>query len=159
MELKHQLTSEGLENIKARLKKLKEVDAPKNIEALKEARAQGDLSENAEYDAAREEQARIDKEIKELEDIIRNAIVIEDEGHSSNIGKYITILYEDDESTETFLLVSSSLEADPMQGKISKESPLGKAVLEANIGMKVTVKPESGEEFKVLIKKIDFKNE
>ncbi len=154
METKHQFTSEGLANIKARLKKLREVDAPKNIEDLKEARAQGDLSENAEYDAARDEQARIDNEIKELEDIIRNAVVIEDEVHASNIGKLITIVYEDDESTEEFLLVSSSLEADPMQGKISKESPLGKAVYEANIGSKVLVKPESGDEFSVLIKNI-----
>ena len=154
METKHQFTSEGLANIKARLKKLREVDAPRNLEELKEARAQGDLSENAEYDAARDEQARIDNEIKELEDIIRNAVVIEDEVHASNIGKMITIVYEDDESTEEFLLVSSSLEADPMQGKISKESPLGKAVLEANIGSKVIVKPESGDDFVVLIKNI-----
>ena len=154
METKHQFTSEGLANIKARLKKLREVDAPRNLEDLKEARAQGDLSENAEYDAAREEQARIDTEIKELEDIIRNAVVIEDEVHTSNIGKLITIVYEDDESTEEFLLVSSSLEADPMQGKISKESPLGKAVFEANIGSKVVVKPESGDDFVVLIKNI-----
>ena len=81
-------------------------------------------------------------------------LVIEDEVHASNIGKMITVVYEDDESTEEFLLVSSSLEADPMQGKISKESPLGKAVLEANIGSKVIVKPESGDDFVVLIKNI-----
>lgn len=154
METKHQFTSEGLENIKARLKKLKEVDRPRNVEALKEARAQGDLSENAEYDAARDEQARIENEITELEEIVRNAVVIEDEIHASNIGKLITVVYEDDEETEEFLLVSSSLEADPMQGKISKESPLGKAVYEANIGSKVIVKPESGVEFVVLIKNI-----
>lgn len=154
MEVKHQFTSEGLENIKARLKKLKEVDRPRNIEALKEARAQGDLSENAEYDAAREEQAKIEDDIKQLEEIVRTAIVIEDEIHSSNIGKMITVEYEDDNEVEEFLLVSSSLEADPMQGKISKESPLGKAVLEANIGSKVHVKPESGDEFVVFIKNI-----
>ncbi len=154
MDKKHQLTSEGLEAIKAKLKKLKEVDRPANVEALKEARAQGDLSENAEYDAARDEQARIENEISELEEIVRNAVVIEDENHSNNLGKLITIEYEDDHEVEEFLLVSSSLEADPMQGKISKESPLGKAVLEASVGEIVKVKPDTGEHFHIVVKNI-----
>ena len=148
------LTYAGLRALEDELENLKVVRRKEVAVKIREAREQGDLSENAEYDAAREEQARIDTEIKELEDIIRNAVVIEDEVHTSNIGKLITIVYEDDESTEEFLLVSSSLEADPMQGKISKESPLGKAVFEANIGSKVVVKPESGDDFVVLIKNI-----
>ena len=152
----HQFTNEGLENIKSRLKFLKEVARPRNIEALKEARAQGDLSENAEYDAAREEQATIEQEISELEEIVKNAVVIEDDVHASNIGKLITISFDDTKETLEFLLVSSSMEANPMEGRISKESPLGKAVYDANIGSKVTVKAENGEEFSVSI--INIKN-
>lgn len=150
----HQFTQEGLENIKTRLKYLKDVARPANVEALKEARAQGDLSENAEYDAAREEQATIEKEIQELEEIVKNAVVIEDDIHTSNIGKKISVLFEDTKETMEFLLVSSSMEADPMNGNISKESPLGKAVFEANIGSRVTVKPENGEEFTIVIQNI-----
>ena len=148
---KHQLTKEGYEIILSKLNKLKDEDRPRVIEALKDARAQGDLSENAEYDAARDEQARIENEIKELEEIIKSAVIIEENQSSDNVGKTITVLYVDDEEEDTFSLVSSSLESDPFNGKISKESPLGKAVFEANVGDVVNVKTESGSEFKVKV--------
>lgn len=186
---KHQLSIEGYYAQKARLKKLVEVDQPANIEALKDARAQGDLSENAEYDVAREEQARIAAEIKETQDIIKNAeiLVTEEEYEDvkkslqnaenandkdkvseikeilekvkvvskNNIGKKITVKYLDDNEEDSFLLVGSSLESDPANGKISKESPLGKAVLNANKGEEVKVKPDSGIDF--IVKIIDIK--
>lgn len=151
---KHQLTKEGYEIILAKLNKLKDEDRPRVIEALKDARAQGDLSENAEYDAARDEQARIENEIKELEEIIKSAVIIEENESSDNVGKTITVVYVDDNEEDTFSLVSSSLESDPFNGKISKESPLGKAVFEANVGDVVNVKTESGAEFKVKVKNI-----
>ncbi len=154
MNSKHQLTKEGFEQIAAKLQKLKDEDRPRVIEALKEARAQGDLSENAEYDAARDEQARIENEIKELEEIIKSAVIIEESTGANNVGKTITVKYLDDEELETFNLVSSSLEADPFNGKISKEAPLGRAVLEAKAGDEKTVKTESGFEFKVLVMEI-----
>ena len=148
---KHQLTKEGYEIILSKLNKLKDEDRPRVIEALKDARAQGDLSENAEYDAARDEQARIENEIKELEEIIKSAVIIEENQSSDNVGKTITVVYVDDNEEDTFSLVSSSLESDPFNGKISKESPLGRAVFEANIGDVVNVKTESGSEFKVKV--------
>ena len=152
---KHQLTKEGFDDIVAKLKKLKDEDRPRVIEALKDARAQGDLSENAEYVAARDEQARIENEIKNLEEIVKNAVIIEENAQTNNnVGRLITVEYIDDKEKDTFTLVSSSLEADPFNGKISKESPLGRAVKEAQEGDLVTVKTESGAEFKVKVVKI-----
>lgn len=155
MNSKHQLTKEGYDKIAERLKFLKDVERPRIIEALKDARAQGDLSENAEYDAARDEQAKIEQEITELEDIIKNAEIIEDKVHTNNIGKRITIFFEDEKDTLTFDLVSSFLESDPLKGVISRESPLGKAILEAEKGDRVLVKPDSEPEY--YVKVVDIK--
>ena len=147
-----QLTKEGYAIIAAKLQNLKDVERPRVIEALKDARAQGDLSENAEYDAARDEQARIENEIKELEAILKSAVIIDETAvNNNNIGKTLTVKYLDTNEEEVFSLVSDSLEADPFNGKISKESPLGKAVLEAKVGEEITVKIDSDREFKVAI--------
>ena len=155
MNNKHQLTKEGYDVIVAKLKKLIDEDRPRVVEALKDARAQGDLSENAEYEAARDEQARIENEIKSLEDIIKKAVIIEESTHSdNNVGKMISVEYLDDKEQMTFTLVSSSLEADPFNNKISKESPLGRVVKEAKVGDIVTAKTEAGAEFKVKVLKI-----
>lgn len=155
MNGKHQLTAEGLEALKRELENLQTVERARVVESLKEARAQGDLSENAEYEAARDEQARIENEIKNLEEIVKNAVIIEENAQTNNnVGRLITVEYIDDKEKDTFTLVSSSLEADPFNGKISKESPLGRAVKEAQEGDLVTVKTESGAEFKVKVIKI-----
>lgn len=151
MSNERQLTKEGYAIIAAKLQNLKDVERPRVIEALKDARAQGDLSENAEYDAARDEQARIENEIKELEAILKSAVIIDDVAGNSNIGKTITVKYVGTNEEEVFSLVSDSLEADPFNGKISKESPLGKAVLEAKAGEEKTVKIDADREFKILV--------
>lgn len=153
MNGKHQLTAEGLEKCKAELDFLKNAERGRVIESLKEARAQGDLSENADYDAARDEQARLEARIKELESIIKNAVIIDDnKTTTSNLGKKIVIEF-DDKSIYDFTLVGS-LEADPLQEKISNESPLGMAIINHKVGDKVLVKTETGNEFYVIIKKI-----
>jgi transcription elongation factor GreA len=150
---KHQLTAVGLGKLKLELDDLKNNERGRVIESLKEARAQGDLSENADYDAARDEQARIEARIKELENIIKNSIIIDDNKSSlSNLGKKITLEF-DDGTSDDFVLVGS-LEADPLLGKISNESPLGSAILHRKVGDKVLVKPDNGEEFLVVVKKI-----
>lgn len=149
MNTKHELTQAGYDKKKERLKFLKEVAVQRNIEALKEARAQGDLSENAEYEAARDEQTQIAAEIAELENILENAIIIQ-----SSDAK-ITVYFEDDDEEMTFSIVSSSLEADPLNGVISKESPLGKAIFDAVVGERVLIKPENDEEYYVVIKNIE----
>src|SRR5690554_3489311 len=132
MNGKHQLTQAGFDKHKRELEKLKTIDRPRNIEALKEARAQGDLSENADYDAARDEQARIENRIKELENILKTAIII-DGNTKSNLGKTLYIEFEDprQQSRSGEYKLVGSLEADPLKRKISNESPLGKALLNA----------------------------
>lgn len=153
MNGKHQLTIEGLKKCKLELEKLKTVDRPRIVEALKEARAQGDLSENAEYDAARDEQANIKARIKELENIIKNSDVIEiNKKTTSNLGKKITVEYDDGFVAEYTLV--GSLEADPSKGKISNESPLGKEIINRKKGDRITIRNESGEEFDIIIRDI-----
>ena len=150
---KHQLTAVGLGKLKLELDDLKNNERGRVIESLKEARAQGDLSENADYDAARDEQARIEARIKELENIIKNSIIIDDNKSSlSNLGKKITLEFDDGTSDDFGR--GGSLEADTLLGKISNESPLGSAILHRKVGDKVLVKPDNGEEFLVVVKKI-----
>ena len=155
MNGKHQLTSEGLEKLKKELEELKNVERVRVIESLKDARAQGDLSENADYDAARDEQARLEARIKELEVIIKNVEIIDSKSKkssSNNLGKLIELEF-DDKTVEKFTLVGS-LESDPLKGKISNESPLGMAIMNQKKGQRVLVKTETGNEFYVKIKNI-----
>lgn len=153
MNGKHQLTAEGLEAYKQELERLQTVERARVVEALKEARAQGDLSENAEYDAARDEQARLESRIKELENIIKNAVVIDSDKKTNNMGKKICVKF-DDGFIEIYTLLGS-LEADPLNGIISNESPIGKAIINCKIGDKVLVKAETGDEFYVEILNIE----
>ena len=152
MNQKYNLTQEGLEALKKRLEELK-IEEKENIVALQEARAQGDLSENADYDAARDAQARIAASIKEVEDKINNAVIITS-GDENNLGKYITVRFLDEDEEETYLLVGT-IEADPLANKISDLSPLGKSIIHAKKGNTVRVKTEDGEQFDVLI--VDIK--
>ncbi|HEY8444638.1 MAG TPA: transcription elongation factor GreA [Bacilli bacterium] len=155
MNGKHQLTQAGYEEHKRELEKLKNVDRVRNIEALKEARAQGDLSENADYDAARDEQARIENRIMQLEMILKNAVII-DGNSKSNLGKTIEIEFEDPRQkarSGKYKLVGS-LEADPHSRKISNESPLGMALLTAKVGERVLVKTDSSQ-FYIIVKSIE----
>ena len=154
MDQKYNLTQEGLEALKKRLEELK-VEEKENIVALQEARAQGDLSENADYDAARDAQARIAASIKEVEDKINNAVIITS-GDENNLGKYITVRFLDENEEETYLLVGT-IEADPLVNKISDLSPLGKSIIHAKKGNTVRVKTEDGEQFDVLIVDIQDK--
>jgi len=154
MNQKQYLTQEGYDKLVQELDYVKNVEQKKNIEDLQDARSQGDLSENADYDAARDQQAKIAARIKELELIIKNAVIIsEDSGN--NLGKTIKIRFldnveDDEEEIETYQIVGS-LQADPLNGLISNESPLGKAVLDRKVGDKVYVKTESLKEFWVEI--------
>ena len=153
MNGKYQVTAEGLAKFKAELEQLQTVDRARNIEALQEARAQGDLSENAEYDAARDEQARIENRIKELEYIIKNAIIIDNDKRGNNLGKKITIRFNDG-FVGTYALVGT-LESDPLVGKISNESPVGRAILSSKVGDKVVIKSETEDEYTLEIINIE----
>ena len=122
------LTEEGFNKIKEELEYLKMEKRPEVITALKEARALGDLSENAEYDAARTEQAEVEGRIKELEVMMEKAIIIKDVNTDKVcVGTQVTIKYIEDNETEVYSIVGSN-EADPFENKISNESPIAKAL-------------------------------
>lgn len=136
---KIQLTQEGYDKLVAELEKLKTVDRIKNLEDLKDARAQGDLSENADYDAAREQQREIERKIKELEITLKNAVVIT--STSTNLGKKIKFevigLDDPDLFGNCEFLLVSSVESNPFDQvtpKISNESELGAALMQAKVG-------------------------
>ena len=139
------VTAEGLEEMKQELEYLKNTRRPEVINALKEARALGDLSENAEYDAARNEQAIVEGKIKELEVLIENAKVISEVSKDKvTVGSKIKIEYIDDNEVEEYTIVGSK-EADPFANRISNESPLAKAVINKKAGDTVTVDSPNGK--------------
>lgn len=152
-----EITEEGYAEVEKEYQNLKDVLIPANIQALQDARSQGDLSENADYDAARDEQARLDARLKELEYIKKNHKIIEvDKSKKVSIGKNVNITYLDINKTFDFSIVGT-IEADPINGKISSESPLGKALIGAKKGDTVTVVSESGKESRVLINSVATK--
>ena len=147
----HQLTQEGYDKLQAELKLLVEVKRDENLEALKEARAQGDLSENADYDAARTEQARIEGRIAEIENILKYAKIIKtNQDDVINIGKKVKLLFMDTNKEREFYFISS-IEVDPLNNKISIESPIGKALKGHEKGDEVTYKSETNKITKVKI--------
>ena len=140
------LTQAGLDDLKKELEYLKLEKRAEVITALKDARALGDLSENAEYDAARTEQALVESKIVELESMIENAIIITDvKTDKVSIGTSVKLQYlDDDDDTEVYSIVGSK-EADPFNNKISNESPIAKAILGLAVGDTVTVDSPQGK--------------
>ena len=139
------VTTTGLDEMKSELDNLIQVKRPEVIKALKEARALGDLSENAEYDAARQEQAQTEARIKELESMIEHAVVIENvDTNEVSIGTRVTIEYVGDDDTEEYSIVGVK-EADPFNNKISNESPIARAILGKKIGDIVSVDSPNGK--------------
>ena len=138
------LTQEGLEELKKELDELINVKRPENIQAIKEARSLGDLSENAEYDAARNEQAVIEARIKQLEKMLENVSIITDVSRDKvSIGNTVSIKYVEDEDEEEYKIVGSQ-EADPFESKISNESPIAQALFDHKVGDIVTVDSPNG---------------
>lgn len=139
------LTQEGLDELKKELDNLKFEKRPEVINALKDARALGDLSENAEYDAARQEQAIVEGRIAELEVMIENAVVIEKKATDEvSIGTKVKIEYVDDQETDEYSIVGSK-EADPFLNKISNESPIAQAIIGLKVGDIAHVSSPNGQ--------------
>lgn len=139
------LTQEGLNEIEKELEYLKLEKRPEVINALKEARALGDLSENAEYDAAREEQAIVENRIKELEVIMENAVIITNvDTDKVSVGTKVTIEYVGEDDEEEYTIVGIK-EADPFSNKISNESPIAKAIMGHAKGEIVAVDSPNGK--------------
>lgn len=154
MEAKKKLlTYAGLKALEDELENLKVVKRREIAQKIKEAREQGDLSENAEYDAAKDEQRDIEARIEQIEKILKNAeVVVEDEVDLDKIsvGCVVKVLDVEYDEEEEFKLVGSS-EANSLNGKISNESPVGKALIGARVGDTIKVETQAGEiEYKVL---------
>ena len=144
-EKKIYLTQQGFEELKKELDNLINVKRPANIQAIKEARALGDLSENADYDAAKNDQAEIEGRIKKIEKMLENVEIIE-KGDSSvvSLGTTVSIKYVDDEDETDEYQIVGSQEADPFMSKISNESPIAKAIMNKKVGDRVEVESPNG---------------
>ena len=153
MDKKNLLTYEGLQTLESELHNLKVVKRKEVAQKIKEAREQGDLSENAEYDAAKDEQRDIEARIDEIEKILKNAeVVVEEEVDLDKIsvGCRVKILDMEYDEELDYKIVGST-EANSLKGKISNESPVGKALLGAKVGEVVTVETQAGDlNYKVL---------
>ena len=153
---KNILTYEGLKKYEEELQELKVVKRREVAEKIKEAREQGDLSENAEYDAAKDEQRDIETRIEEIEKILKHAeVVVEDEVDLDKISVGCTVvLYDKEFEEEVEYKIVGSTEANSLAGKISNESPLGKALMGRKVGDNIEVNAQAGViEYEVL--KID----
>ena len=150
MEEKFYVTEEGLEELKKQLDELIHVTRNEVIEELKAARAQGDLSENADYDAARDHQAQVESKIKELEYQIKNSEIIKDKraGKTVRIGSTVEIQELDTKDKFEYKIVGS-VEADPLNGLLSNETPLASAILDKRVGDVVTVSVDKPYDVKI----------
>ena len=148
-----QLSPERLKELQDELYTLKTVREKEVAELIKEARSYGDLSENSEYDEAKNEQGRLYSRMAELEEILSNCVVIEEEesdGDYIRMGSTVVVYDKEFEEEQTFRITGSQ-EADPMNGLISEESPFGKALMGRVAGEEITVDAPSGPvEYKIL---------
>ena len=146
LDKKYVLTYEGVRELEEELRVLKGAKRKEIAQKIKEARGQGDLSENAEYDAAKDEQARIEARIVVIEKMLRNADVIDDEeahGDTISLGTWVT-LFDEEFSEEVSYLIVGSAEANPTKNKISNESPLGKGLIGRKAGDDVNIDAPAG---------------
>lgn len=150
-----QLTKSDVEKIKEEIEYRKLVVRKKELEAVKEARAQGDLSENFEYKAAKQDKNRNESRIHYLERMLKNAKIVSDESRADEVGinNTVDLYFEEDDETETYRLVTS-VRGNSLAGLISIESPLGKAIKGHKVGDRVLVKTQGGGYY-VEIRKID----
>ena len=152
---KFYMTKKGYEEAKKHLSYLQTVKREEIVERITEARSHGDLSENAEYDAARNEQAANEGEIVELDYKLKNAVIIEENNDNSfvHIGSIVTVYDFDMEETDKYEITGTT-EANVMENKISNESPVGKALLKHKVGDVVSVPTPDGESYQLRIEEI-----
>ena len=146
MAKEYKLSPERLKELQEEMNYLKTVREKEVAELIKEARSFGDLSENSEYDEAKNEQGKLYSRMAELDEILSNYVVIEEEeaeGDYIRMGSTVTVLDKEFEEEQTYKITGSQ-EADPMNGFISEESPFGKALMGRNAGDDITVDAPSG---------------
>lgn len=147
IEKVYPMTKEGKLKLEKELENLKSVKRKEVVERIKIARSFGDLSENSEYDSAKEEQAFVEGRITTIENMIRNAKIIEESEIDSDevsLGKSVTFVELPNGDEETYTIVGSA-EADPFEGKISNDSPIARSLIGKVVGEEVTVQTPAGE--------------
>ena len=154
--MREQLTKKDIEKIQEEIDYRKLVVRKEAIEAVKEARAQGDLSENFEYYAAKKDKNRNESRIRYLENMIKNARVVSDQSREDEVGlnDTVTLYFEDDEEEDVYRLVTS-IGGNCLENKISIESPLGKAIRGCRVGERAYVKINDKAGYYVEIRKIE----
>lgn len=152
----NQLTEKDIQKMEEEIEYRKVVVRKEKLEAVKEARAQGDLSENFEYYAAKKEKNENEKRIRYLDRMVRTAHVISDDSAEDEVGinNTVTVLFEEDQEEETYRIVTT-VRGDVLNGMISNISPMGKALLGHKVGDRVLVMPEKGDGYYVVIKSIE----
>lgn len=153
--MKEKLTRQDAEKIQAEIDHRKLVLRPQILDAVREARAQGDLSENFEYYAAKRENGINNSRIRYLEQMLKNSVIVEDHSSSDEVGlnKSVTVYIEEDDECETYKIVTS-IRGDSMKNLISIESPLGKALLHHKVGDTVTISVSDTYSYDVVIRDI-----
>ena len=153
MAKEFKLSAERLEELKQELNYLKTVREKEVADQIKEARSFGDLSENSEYDEAKNEQGKLYSRIAEVEEVLANYVIIEEHAADANavgLGSLVKVLDKEFNEEESYHIVGSQ-EADPMQGRISEDSPFGRALLGKEVGEEVLVEAPAGNlHYKVL---------
>lgn len=154
--MREKLTKSDVQKIQEEIDHRKLVVRPECLEAVKEARAHGDLSENFEYHAAKREKNQNESRIRYLENMLKNAIIISDVSNEDEVGlnKMVTLYMEDDDEEEVYKLVTS-IRGNSMHNMISTESPLGKAILRHKVGDRVEVKISDVYSYYVVVRKIE----
>ena len=153
--MNNELTQSDIKKIEEEIEYRKLVVRKEAIEAVKEARAHGDLSENFEYHAAKKDKNQNESRIRYLERMIRNAEIVDDSSNDDEVGinNTVTLYFEEDDETDEFRLVTS-IRGDILRNMISIDSPLGKAILGKKEGERVYVESETGDGYHVVIKKL-----
>lgn len=154
--MRNELTEKDIKKIEEEIEYRKLVVRKEAIEAVKEARAQGDLSENFEYYAAKRDKNKNESRIRYLERVIRTAKVVSDESKEDEVGLYNTVdvYFEEDDETETYQIVTS-IRGNSLNNMISSESPLGKALMGHKVGDRVFVRISEKDGYEVVIKRIE----
>lgn len=153
--MREKLTKSDVEKIREEIEHRKLVERKELIEAVKEARSHGDLSENFEYHAAKKEKNRNESRIRYLERMLKTAMIVEDESKEDEIGlnNTVEVYCEDDEEVETYRIVTS-VRGSSLNGLVSIESPLGKALLGHKEGDRVFIKVNDDFGYYVIVKKV-----
>ncbi len=150
------LTEDDIKKIQEEIDYRKLVVRKQELEAVKEARAQGDLSENFEYKAAKQDKNKNESRIRYLERLLKNATIISDDSKDDEIGlnNTVTLFFEDEKDEETYRIVTS-IRGNSLAGLISTESPLGKALMGHKVGDRVRVETDAGTGYYVVVRQIE----